>query len=103
MTATIADWKQLEPRKHYTLSCKCQGYVVALREDGFVMLYTHGIVCGGSLETSYLDGYGPYTNYFDGFLATDAMPAEPSEPPDWWPAVLKANESIRKKYKRHVE
>lgn len=97
----ITDWRKLEVGKHYRLSCGCHGFVEKLdlepsehsKSTGFRMLYTTGLGCsGGSLEKSYREGYGPYTNFFNYSLAEEAMPAEEVEVPAWWPEVKKCFE-----------
>ena len=97
----IKDWKQLEVGKFYKLSCGCAGMVKWMSlpkegrdeyDTGFYMTYSNGLGCGQpiahSLEKAYREGYGPYSNYFNGFLSDQAMPAEEMQKPEWWDELV---------------
>lgn len=82
----VKDWRSLEVGKFYRLQCGCEGQIVLMREEGFVLAYSKGLVHSDpySFEESYSKGNGPYINFFTDSLQDLAMPAEPMEPPDWW-------------------
>jgi hypothetical protein len=104
----ITDWRCLEKGMHVQLSCKCQGVIVAVKRDatpenrdtGFFMAYTVlGCQDQSSHEEAYKKGYGPYVNYFNYSLSTEATPAIETPLPEWWGENQRLVEFLRD-YKR---